>query len=141
VLELTGGRGVDRVVEVDLGGNLAQTVGMIAANGVVAAYASRGREEPPLPFYALMRKCVTLRSVLLPATPRERRQQAQADIGRWLAQGARLHAIAATFPLDRTWEAHEMVEGGRKLGTVVVDCSAPPPGPQPRADTDGRPVV
>lgn len=125
VLELTGGRGVDRVVEVDLGGNLAETVRMIAPNGVVAAYASRGREEPPLPFYALMRKCVTLRLVLLPATRRETRQQAQADIGRWLAEGERLHAIAATFPLERTWEAHEVVEGGRKLGTVVVDCSAP----------------
>ncbi|MBI4272138.1 MAG: NADPH:quinone reductase [Candidatus Rokubacteria bacterium] len=123
VLELTGGRGVDRIVEVDFGGNLAETVRMIAPNGVVAAYASRGREEPPLPFYALMRKCVTLRPLLLPATRPEARRQAQVDIGRWLAEGRRLHAIAAAFPLARTVDAHEMVERGGKLGTVVVRCA------------------
>jgi NADPH2:quinone reductase len=123
VLEATEGRGVDRIVEVDFGGNLADTVRMIAVNGVVAAYASRGREKPPLPFYALMRKCVTLRPILLPATRPDARRQAQADLGRWLAEGPRLHAIAATFPLARTVEAHEMVERGGKLGTVVVSCA------------------
>jgi NADPH2:quinone reductase len=122
VLEATGGRGVDRIVEVDFGGNLGHTVRMIARNGVVAAYASRGREEPALPFYALMRRCATLRTILLPATRAEARRQAQAEIGRWLDGGGRLHAIAAIFPLPHTADAHEMVEGGQKLGTVVVDC-------------------
>jgi NADPH2:quinone reductase len=72
-----------------------------------------------------MRKCVTVRLVLLPATRQQARRQAQADIGRWLAGGRRLHAIAATFPLARTADAHEMVEAGGKLGTVIVECRAP----------------
>lgn len=118
--DATGGAGVDRVVDVDFGGNLAQTVKLVKANGEIAFYASRGEPAPALPTYELMRKCVTLRSVLLPALPVAVREGAQAGIGRWLREADAVHTVCEVFPLERTADAHRRVESGTKRGTVVV---------------------
>src|SRR6266498_1266568 len=40
ILALTGGAGVDRIVDVDFGGNLGVSVEVIKVNGVIATYAS-----------------------------------------------------------------------------------------------------
>jgi NADPH2:quinone reductase len=120
VREATGGRGVDRVVEVDLGGNLAVWSAVLANNGVVAAYASGGDPAPAVPFPALMRRNAAVRTVMLNNAPAAARRQAQADIGAWLRGAARLHRIAGRFPLADTAAAHEAVEAGGKRGTVVV---------------------
>lgn len=122
VLEITGGAGVDRIVEVDFGGNLEASLACIALNGAIAAYASRGESAPRLPFYRLMRKNVSLHAVLLYNTPPEFRKRAQQEINRWLGTGQAKHAVAATYPLHETAAAHEMVEAGGKIGTVVVRC-------------------
>jgi NADPH2:quinone reductase len=122
VLEATGGRGVDRVVEVDLGGNRAVWSAVLANNGVVAAYASAGDPAPALAFPALMRRNVTVRTVMLNNAPPEARRRAQADIVAWLreARPRRLHRISGRFPLAETAAAHAAVEAGGKRGTVVV---------------------
>ena len=116
----TSGRGVDRIVEVDFGGNLEMLLDIIAVNGAVSAYASRGNPAPVLPFAGLMRRNVTIEGVMLPTSPPAARRQAQADILRWLQEGERLHRIAGTFPLAQTAAAHKAVEAGGKRGTVVV---------------------
>lgn len=121
VLAATGGRGVDRVVEVDFGGNLAVVQALVADNGVIAAYASRGNPSPLVPFSALMRRNIAVEGVMLPTSPLAARRQAQADILRWLQTGERLHRIAGVFSLDATAAAHKAVEAGGKRGTVVVE--------------------
>lgn len=118
--DLTEGSGVDRVVEVDLGGNRDAWVQSIALNGTVAAYASRGEMNPAIPVSALMRRNVTIRTVLLNNAPITARRQAQRDIVAWLREAPRLHRIAGRFPLAETAAAHEAVEAGTKRGTVVV---------------------
>jgi NADPH2:quinone reductase len=121
VLEATGGRGVDRVVEVDFGGNAAVWSAVLANNGVVAAYASGGDPAPRMAFAPLMRRNVTVRTVMLNNAPAAARRRAQADIVAWLREGPeRLHRVAGTFPLAETAEAHAAVEAGGKRGTVVV---------------------
>jgi NADPH:quinone reductase len=123
VLGYTGGRGVDRIVEVDFGGNLATSLAVLAVNSVVAVYASNGNRTPIVPVQNLMRRNVTIASFILNALPLEARQRAQRDIGQWLAETpAARHTVAARFPLARTAEAHAFVETGSKLGTVVVRC-------------------
>lgn len=122
VLEITGGAGVDRIAEVDFGGNLEASLACIALNGSIAAYASRGDATPHLPFYRFMRKNVALHAVLLYNTPAEFRRRAQHEINRWLATGQAKHTVAATFSLGETAAAHEAVESGTKIGTVVVRC-------------------
>ena len=65
VLDITDGRGADVLVEVDFGGNLADTLRAVADNGVISAYASMGRPHVELPFYDLMMRNITLRTVLV----------------------------------------------------------------------------
>jgi NADPH2:quinone reductase len=119
----TGGRGLDRVVDVDFGGNLATTLKLMAMNSTIAVYATNGNRTPVVPVRELMEKCITVRSLVLFALPPALLAAAQADITKWLARGQRVHTIAAQFPLSETAQAHLAVEKGDKLGTVIVDCA------------------
>lgn len=120
ILAETDEAGVARVVDVDFGGNIGWTAEAVAANGVIAAYASRGNPTPEVPFQTLMRKNVTVRGVLLPTSPHHDRHRAQADILAWLQSGERLHRIVGPYALDETAGAHAAVEAGGKRGTVIV---------------------
>lgn len=115
----TGGKGVDRIVEVDFGGNLDVIADCIGLNATVAVYATRGGATPAVPIRAFMQRNVTIQNVVLNNAPLAARQRAQADITRWLAS-PRLHRVAGHFPLDQTAAAHLAVEAGSKRGTVVV---------------------
>lgn len=123
VLEVTGGAGADRVIEVDFGGNMAGDLKLLKPNGVIVAYASRGDTEPRLPFYELLRKNISLRTVLLPGTPLASRQAAQSGVGEWLGSGRAQITVSQCFDLAQTAQAHQAVEAGTKLGTVVVRCA------------------
>jgi NADPH2:quinone reductase len=122
-LAFTGQRGVDRVIDVDFGGNIATTLKMMAMNSTIAVYATNGNRNPVLPMRDLMEKCIAVRALVLFALPPPLLAAAQADISKWLAAGMRLHNIAGQFPLSETAQAHLAVEKGDKLGTVVVDCT------------------
>jgi NADPH2:quinone reductase len=120
VREATGGAGVDRIVEVEFGGNLETSLSVIKENGVIAAYASMAAPAPSLPFYPLMFKAVTLRLVLVYILTPEARRRSIANLTAALEAGALTHPIAGRFPLDETARAHEAVEAGNKLGQVLV---------------------
>ena len=122
-LAFTEQRGIDRVVDVDFGGNIATTLKLMAMNSTIAVYATNGNRTPTLPVRELMERCIALRSLVLPALPPPLHAAAQADISKWLAAGKRIHNVAAQFPLSETAQAHLAVEKGDKLGTVVVDCA------------------
>jgi NADPH:quinone reductase len=122
-LDFTGQRGVNRVVDVDFGGNLATTLKLMAMNSTIAIYATNGNRNPVVPMRELMERCIALRSLVLPALPPPLHAAAQADITKWLAAGPRLHNIAGQFALNDTAQAHVAVEKGDKLGTVIVDCA------------------
>jgi NADPH:quinone reductase len=122
-LDFTGGRGVDHLVDVDFGGNIATTLKLMAMNATIAVYATNGDRTPVVPMRELMEKCINLRTLVLFALPWPLLAAAQADITKWLAAGTRIHNIAAQFPLAETAQAHLAVEKGDKLGTVIVDCA------------------
>jgi len=122
-LAFTGGRGVDHVVDVDFGGNIATTLKLMALNSTIAVYATNGNRTPTVPMRDLMGKCINLRTLVLYALPWPLLSAAQADITKWLAAGSRLHNVAGQFPLSETAAAHLAVEKGDKLGTVIVDCA------------------
>lgn len=121
VREITGGTGVDHVVEVDAGANLAATLASVRDNGSIASYASVGAREPKVAMYELIRRNLTFQGVYLANHPHPARKRAQTDISAWLASGRRLLSVAARFALDETAAAHELVEQGGKAGTVVVE--------------------
>src|SRR5258705_953357 len=123
-MAFTGQRGVDRVIDVDFGGNIARTLKLMALNSTIAVYATNGNRNPVIPMRELMEKCIALRSLVLFALPPPLLAAAQVDISKWLAEGERIHNIAAQFALSETALAHLAVEKGDKLGTVIVDCSS-----------------
>jgi NADPH2:quinone reductase len=123
IMAFTENRGVDRVVDVDFGGNIATTLKLMAMNSTIAVYATNGNRTPMIPMRELMEKCIALRTLVLFALPPQLLEAAQTDISKWLASGTRIHNIAAQFALADTAQAHLAVEKGDKIGTVIVDCA------------------
>ena len=121
ILELTDGTGVDRVVDVDFGRNLATTLEIVKANGTIAAYASMGEPEPKLPFYPLMLKNVLMRPVLIYTMPESAKDAATRNIVELVDRGRLIHQIGARFPLSAIVAAHEAQESGKVIGNIVID--------------------
>lgn len=120
VKELTDGKGVDRVVEVELGGNIETTVKILKTGATIAAYASMAEPEVPYPFYKLLAKAPTLHIIGCFTMAEDFKTQSVADISRWMAEGKLTSRVAREFPLDDIAAAHELVEEGRQVGGVVV---------------------
>ncbi len=124
IMDATDGRGVDRIVEVEFGGNLAVTRQVLKDNGIIAAYGSMAAPEPALPFYPMMFAAQTLRMVLVYKLPDAARAAAVADLTRWLDQGVLRHPVALRVPLSEAARAHQEVERSDRLGAVLVDVAA-----------------
>lgn len=119
----TGGRGIDRVVEVELGQNLPLTQPLLNPNGVIASYGSMAEPEPRLPFYPMLFAAQTLRMVLVYILPPEARAQGIADLTRWLETGALRHPVALRVPLAEGWAAHEACESNARIGAALIDVA------------------
>jgi len=122
VMEVTAGGGVDRIVEVEFGGNLAASLAVLKPGGVIAAYASQTVPEPTVPFYTLMYKSIVVRHVLTFQVAPALERQAVAKISEWLKPGKLSHHLGATLPLEETAAAHEAVENGA-VGKVLVEIN------------------
>ncbi len=121
--EITDGRGVDRVVEVEFGGNLESSLAALKIGGSIAAYASQAASEPKVPFYEFLYKSVTVHHVIVFLMPAEAKRRAVADITRWMTEGALGHHLGPSFGLDEAVAAHEAVEGGA-FGKVVLEIGS-----------------
>ena len=121
VLDLTDGKGVDRIIEVDLAANLETDVAVLRENGTIASYSSTSGPEVPLAYYPLAFKDLRihfLQGYLLPAAAR---RAAVRDLTTWLSAGQLDVRIAATFPLAETASAHEALESGHADGKILVE--------------------
>jgi NADPH2:quinone reductase len=119
ILALNGGRGVERIVEVDFAANQAFDLAVIARHGVVASYSSTSNRTPVLDYYAFALKGCTLHFVQGMFLKGAVLEAGIAAVTRGVAEGWFAPAIAAVLPLERIAEAHELVEAGAP-GKVVV---------------------
>ena len=120
VMEATGGNLVDRVVDVEFGANLPITVEVLKVGGVIATYSSTQDPEPKLPFFQMMYKDLTIRTIIVYAMPETAKQQAIADIDKALVANSLQHRIAETMPLAEIAKANEVIEQGSIRGAVVL---------------------
>jgi NADPH:quinone reductase len=120
VKELTAGAGVDRIVEVEFGGNLAVSNQILKVGGVIAAYGSTAAPTPQLPFYPMMFNHTTLHLLLVYLLTDSQRERACRLINDALAAGKLKTQIGARFSLADTAQAHVAVESGSVIGNVVV---------------------
>ena len=118
--ELTGGAGVDHIVEVDFGANIETSTKILRPGGCIAPYASMAAPNPAIDFYGLMGKNAAVRFVLVYSMDDAAKAAAVRDITAMLRQNQLKHLVAATFALDEIVAAHEAVESGRMVGNVVV---------------------
>lgn len=119
--ELTAGAGVDRIIEVEFGGNLPVSLQIIKVGGVIAAYGSAAAPTPQLPFYSLMFKHVTVHMLLVYLLTGPQREQACRLVNETLLAGKLDCHIGARFSLEQTAQAHVAVESGAVIGNVVVN--------------------
>lgn len=118
--EATGGRGLDRIIEVDFAANVAADLEALRPEGEVVVYGS-GLPEIPVPFAPAILKNVRIRFFIVYNLTPEDRARAVVDLSRLLEENALTHNIGARLPLARIAEAHDLVEHGRVTGNVVLE--------------------
>jgi NADPH:quinone reductase len=122
VMALTGGAGVDRVVEVDLAGNGPMLHRLCAYGAVVAGYGSN-TQEAVFPFSPTIMKGIAVRFFIVYELSPAQRATAIGALQPWLARGMLRHAVAAAMPIAECAAAHDAVEQGRHIGNLVLDCA------------------
>jgi NADPH2:quinone reductase len=122
IAALTNGHGVDRVVSVDFGGDMAWLAESIALNGAVSAYASDTERTPTFPFHLFARRNIVVRPFILNSLPADVLDRTRWGVDSWVRACPDVaRPVAQVFSLDAIAQAHEAVESGAKFGTVVVE--------------------
>jgi NADPH2:quinone reductase len=121
VLEASNGELIDRVVDLEFGTNLPVSVEVLKVGGTIAAYGSAREPEPVLPFYKMMYKDLTLRTIIVYSMPVGAKDHAIADINSALSHGWLKHRIARTLPLEDIALGNEIVEAGAVRGGVILN--------------------
>lgn len=124
IKELTAGRGVDAIVDMDFS-TTAQLLGSggLAPHGTLVSYGSNAYGDIAVPFRAVLWNSVSLRFFLVyDLTPHDRRAVIDG-LSQLLVEGRLSHTIGVRFGLDEVAAAHEAVEGAKVIGNVVVDLN------------------
>lgn len=119
VLDITQGRGVDRVIEVDISANATADLQMLKTGGECVIYGS-GIDKLELPFSQLLHRNIQLKFFIVYHLAPSDRARAVATLTRMLERGVLQHNIAARFELKEIATAHEIIEGGQIAGNVVL---------------------
>ena len=119
IKDLTGDRGVDRIVDLDISTYGTLIPEIIAKDGLVAAYGSNSQQFG-FEFSRMIVTGVGVRFFIVYELADGVRRAAEAHLTRLLEAGCLQHTIGATYPLNQVVEAHEAVEQGRHMGNVVV---------------------
>jgi NADPH2:quinone reductase len=122
VKALTGGRGVDAAVEVDLSRNAKLYPVMLRPHASVVVYGMSA-SEATLPSLWMMQNSITLRLFLVYELSEADRAAGIAELCQWLDAGKLQHTVAQRLPLARIADAHEIVERGETLGNIVLDIA------------------
>ena len=121
ILEASGGRLVDRIIDVEFGANLPVALEVLKTGGAIATYSSTQVPEPPLPFFQMMYKDVTLHFVIVYAMPEAAKRNALDDLASALRAGRLQHRVARTLPLDDIAIGNTLIEEGSIRGSVILN--------------------
>nr|WP_225956804.1 NAD(P)-dependent alcohol dehydrogenase [Amycolatopsis lexingtonensis] len=115
VLDATGGRGADRIVEVGGPGTFAQS--LVAAgthHAEIALVGFVGADGPPVGFMDLFRSGATIRKIWVGS------REDTEDLLRWLAVRPLEPVIDSVHPFDDADGAFERFRSRQNLGKVVI---------------------
>jgi NADPH:quinone reductase len=118
VKEITGGRGADAMIELDLTANAKLIPAVLRPHGTVVIYGTMPEATIPAAFCLV--NTITLKFFLVYELTEAERAAAISEITRVLEENRLVHNVARTFPFAEMAEAHEAVESGKVPGNVVV---------------------
>ena len=121
VLTLTGNRGADALIELDLTANARLMPAVLRPHGTVVIYGTMPEATIPAAFCLV--NSITLKFFLVYELSPAEREAAIAEIQRMIGENRLIHNVAKTFPLADIFAAHEAVESGKMPGNVVLTVS------------------
>jgi NADPH:quinone reductase len=119
VMALTGKKGVDAVIELDISANSKLMPQVLRPHGTVVVYGT-GAPEAEVPLFFFLRNAIALKFIYVYELNSAQRAAALGAITRALETGTLINNVAASYPLADIVAAHEAVERGKVLGNVVV---------------------
>jgi NADPH:quinone reductase len=120
VKALTGGKGVDAVIEMDLNNDAKLYPSILAPHAAIAVYGMSSGEST-IPSSWMMQNSIDLRLFLIYEISEDDRASGIAEINRLLEGNRLIHTIARRMPLKEIAEAHDIVERGDVIGNVVLE--------------------
>ena len=117
VMQITGKRGVDAVIEMDLAANARLIPAVLRPKGSVIIYGTGPEASIPAAFCLV--NTIRLQFFLVYELDAGERQRAVSTISRALEQGWLANRVGPIFPLTDLAAAHEAVERGT-TGNVIV---------------------
>jgi NADPH2:quinone reductase len=124
VKEITGGRGVDIVLDMIGGDYLPRNLACLAEEGRHVSIATQRGPKAEVSLWEVMRRRLTLTGSTLRARPAAFKAALAAELRRevWphLEAGEIRPVICATFPLAQAAEAHKLMESGEHVGKIVL---------------------
>jgi NADPH2:quinone reductase len=111
--------GIDHVVEVAFGANIAADVDLLKMGGSIATYATNVA-TPAIPFWLMVFKNVRLFFLGSDDFPKDAKVAAARDLSAALEAGWPGFEIAERIPLVEIARAHELVEHPARRGRIVV---------------------
>ena len=116
VRALTGGRGVDRVVEVGGPGTIGQSLRAVALGGEIASIGFLSSDNPGIDFFQLKASGANFRNITVGD------RAALLELGRAVATSGLKPIIDKVFGFGEAREAFAHLESGAHLGKVVIRC-------------------
>lgn len=116
VRALTGGRGVDRVVEVGGPGTMGQSLRAVAPGGEIVSIGFLSTENPGIDFFALFASWATFRPIGVG------NREDLKDLVRAVAMAGIKPVIDRVFEFERAREAFAHLDSGLHIGKIVIRC-------------------
>ncbi|MEO8876201.1 MAG: NAD(P)H-quinone oxidoreductase [Polyangiaceae bacterium] len=127
VVEKTGGRGVDVVLELVGGDYVKEDLACTAEKGRIVLVGMMGGHATEMNLAMLLRKRLTLRGTQLRARPLEEKIAAGRAFARHvvplISEGKVRAVVDRILPLEKAAEAHELTAGNTTFGKVVLSVS------------------
>jgi putative PIG3 family NAD(P)H quinone oxidoreductase len=128
IAELTGGRGVDVILDIIAGDYVAKNLAALAVDGrLVQIGLQSGQSSVTVDLWRIMSRRLTVTgSTLRPRSVEEKGHIAaalEAEVWPLLEQGRVRPIIFRTFPLTDAAAAHRLMESSEHVGTIVLTVS------------------
>jgi NADPH2:quinone reductase len=120
VLEATDGRGVDRVCEIEFGGNMGVNEKILAEGGVIASYASARAPKAEITVSPRRARNMSMHFIFVYTESDAVKDAAARDICAAQAAGALRHRIAGQYDLAQLADAHAAAESQAGTGHMIV---------------------